>query len=423
MSTAHFPTANTSERLHGLDAVRAFALLLGICLHASMSFLPGAQYFWVAHDSQPSAAIGLLFYVPHMFRMILFFLLAGFFARMGLERLGVKGFARDRWSRIALPLLAGWPLVFAAFIAVLAWGAMLANGGVLPKEAPPGPAFTPESFPLTHLWFLYALLLAYIAALLMRGVVALIDKGGRVMQTIDRVVRGVMGPWAPLLLAMPLTISLWLQPKWFMWFGIPTPDQSLYPNLAALVGFGGAFALGWLLHRQADLLQVWSRRWPLMATLAVACTVACLSIVGLAPALTPAVHDVRTLLYIACYSVAAWTWTFALIGLALRFLSGHSPALRYVADASYWMYLIHLPLVMALQVAVAKLDWPAPLKLLVILFGVFAVMLTTYHWLVRNTWLGAWLNGRRKATALAAAPSHTKPAMAHAGAEEMRRPG
>jgi len=397
MATSRLPPLPSSERWHGLDAIRAFALLLGVCLHASMSFLPGAQYFWVAHDTQPSAALGLLFYVPHMFRMILFFLLAGFFARMGLERLGLRRFARDRWWRIATPLLAGWPLAFAAIVAVLAWGAMLANGGVMPKQAPPGPAFTPESFPLTHLWFLYALLLAYLGALLLRSATALADRQGRVMRTIDRIVRGVMGPWAPLILAVPLAISLWLQPQWFMWFGIPTPDQSLYPSFAAVTGFGGAFALGWLLHRQTDLLQVWSRHWPLMTMLAIACTMACLTIVGLAPKLAPATHDTRTLLYVACYSVAAWSWTLALVGIALRFLSAHSPVRRYVADASYWMYLIHLPLVMALQVAVARLDWPASLKFAVILISVFAVMLTSYHWLVRNTWLGAWLNGRRKA--------------------------
>ena len=65
------------ERLHGLDAVRGIALLFGVIVHASMSWLPGAQYFWLTHDASPSEFAGLVFYVPHMFRMLLFFLLAG----------------------------------------------------------------------------------------------------------------------------------------------------------------------------------------------------------------------------------------------------------------------------------------------------------------------------------------------------------
>lgn len=62
------------ERLHGLDAVRGIALLLGLVVHASMAWIPGAQYFWVTHDGSPGELAGLLFYVPHMFRMLLFFL-------------------------------------------------------------------------------------------------------------------------------------------------------------------------------------------------------------------------------------------------------------------------------------------------------------------------------------------------------------
>ncbi len=32
---------STHDRLHALDAVRAFALLLGVVFHAGFSFLPG----------------------------------------------------------------------------------------------------------------------------------------------------------------------------------------------------------------------------------------------------------------------------------------------------------------------------------------------------------------------------------------------
>ena len=111
------------ERLHGLDAVRGIALLFGVIVHASMSWLPGAQYFWLTHDASPSEFAGLVFYVPHMFRMLLFFLLAGFFARMACERLGAKGFIRDRARRIGMPLLVGWGPMLAAILAVGAWAA------------------------------------------------------------------------------------------------------------------------------------------------------------------------------------------------------------------------------------------------------------------------------------------------------------
>ena len=96
-----------------------------------------------------------------------------------------------------------------------------------------------------------------------------------------------------------------------------------------------------------------------------------------------------------CYALAIWTTTFAVIGLALRFLSGYSATRRYLADSSYWLYLIHLPIVMALQVAVSPLDWPWPAKFATILLVALPVMLASYQFLVRYSVIGSVLNGRR----------------------------
>jgi glucans biosynthesis protein C len=86
---------------------------------------------------------------------------------------------------------------------------------------------------------------------------------------------------------------------------------------------------------------------------------------------------------------------FTVIGLALRFLSGFSATRRCLADASYWLYLIHLPILMGLQVAVSALDWPWPVKFAAILGIAFPLMFASYRLLVRDSFIGAVLNGRR----------------------------
>jgi glucan biosynthesis protein C len=68
---------------------------------------------------------------------------------------------------------------------------------------------------------------------------------------------------------------------------------------------------------------------------------------------------------------------------------------RYVADASYWIYLVHVPLVMALQTVVAQWSLPWFVKYAAVLLVAFPIMLVTYRWLVRYTFVGAILNGRR----------------------------
>jgi glucan biosynthesis protein C len=384
----------TAERMHGLDALRGFALLAGVALHATMSYLPGAQYWWFVTDTASIALSGLFFWI-HQFRMPLFFLIAGLFGRLLIERIGTRAFVRDRIRRIVLPLLGGWPLLMIGFTVVIVMIGAVKYGGAAP-EPPPGPKFTPDDFPLTHLWFLYVLVWFYAAMLLLRTVAARIDRDGRGAAFVDRMMRLAVRPGAALLLALPLTCALFALPVWHQWFGIPTPDQSLYPNRAALIGCGGAFAFGWLMHRQsALLLACLERHWPLQLTIAIAASAACIAITGVAPMLSAATADGSTLVYAYVYAVGGVAWSFASIGAAQRFLSGYSAARRYVADASYWIYIVHLPLILALQVGTSLLAWPWWIEYPLMLAAALALLFASYALLVRHTWIGALLNGRR----------------------------
>ena len=66
-----------------------------------------------------------------------------------------------------------------------------------------------------------------------------------------------------------------------------------------------------------------------------------------------------------------------------------------MADASYWVYLLHLPLVFFLQVAVQDVPWHWSLKFPLILSLTLVPLFVSYHFLVRPTVIGGWLNGRR----------------------------
>jgi peptidoglycan/LPS O-acetylase OafA/YrhL len=132
-------------------------------------------------------------------------------------------------------------------------------------------------------------------------------------------------------------------------------------------------------------------RWPLLLPAATVLFVAGMLTIGLRPAaavLQPAY---------------AWAMSLALIGLFHRFFAHPSDRVAWFADASYWIYLAHVPLVLAAQIAVR--DWPLPggVKFLLILLGVTAVLLVSYAWCVRPTIIGRILNGPR-AGATAASP-------------------
>ncbi len=102
--------------------------------------------------------------------------------------------------------------------------------------------------------------------------------------------------------------------------------------------------------------------------------------------------------------MAAYPWliTFGLMGLLRRYCPVESSRMQYLSDSAYWLYLAHLPLIVAAQLLVR--DWPIPalVKLLLVVVVVTAFLLWTYQTMVRYTWIGRFLNGPR-----------TQPARAH----------
>lgn len=402
-----------NDRLHALDAVRAFALLLGVMFHGGFSFLPGMiPGLWAIVDTSPSTTISVVAFASHMFRMTLFFFIAGFFAHLMYHRRGARGFWRDRAKRILLPMVVGWMILFPMLAAVWIWGLTKTFAGKIPSPPANMPAPPPGAFPLTHLWFLYILLILYVVILIARWAIVALDRNGAIRRTADTLTRGIVRTGlAAALLPIPLIAALATSPEWFSWFGIPTPDRSIFPQIASLIGYGTAVAFGWLIHRQLeheDLLATWRKQWPLHLAVAVVATIVCLAIAGLTPTFVPMKPGAKTLGYAISYGLAIWCWCFAVIGIAMRYLSNENSTVRYVADASYWIYLVHLPVVAAFQIVVGH--WPLhwTIKFPLVMIASLIVLFGTYRYLVRGSFIGAILNGRRiKHTPLIPSASNT----------------
>ena len=383
-----------SDRLHALDAVRAFALLVGIALHATQPFVAGLP--WMTREA-PSDVMATVFYTIHMFRMPLFFLIAGFFGRMMLERRGANGFIKDRARRILIPLVIGLPVVMlitglAYMLGAFASGADLHSvQQIKPPPSPAGHHSVLASINLIHLWFLYYLAIFYAVALVARSVF----RSGRLQAVLDSAIRFfVRGAWGPVLLALPLVAYYVPLKGWSSWGGLPAPF-SLVPDMGALIGYGLFFTFGWLLHRQQQSLAFLQKLWPLYCALAIAAWWICRTIGGSTPHWGPYLKNFELLAYTLSYMAGAWFWSFGLIGAAMRFLSGFSPVRRYIADSSYWLYLMHIATLLFFDQVLHPLPWHWSVKYLLSIAGSLLVLLLSYHYLVRFTFIGATLNGRR----------------------------
>ena len=93
-------------------------------------------------------------------------------------------------------------------------------------------------------------------------------------------------------------------------------------------------------------------------------------------------------LFSAAYSLGTWFLIFGLMGLFMRYFANPSPFARYMADSSYWLYIVHLPILCQINVLVAQYRWHWLPKTLFYTAVAFAIMMPSYHYLVRSTWLG-----------------------------------
>ena len=210
-----------------------------------------------------------------------------------------------------------------------------------------------------------------------------------------------------LLIATPLCL-LWLVPltmvtqSWMHGMGTrqgfgPDTSAGILPIPHVLAHYGIFFGFGALLYmvpRGADRI---GRGWWITLPLALVIFpgALALSMKVLPVEWWPVDERVRHWLGVLGQVLFAWLMIFACMGLFEAWLSRERPWARYLSDSSYWLYLVHLPLLLVFQALLRDLGWPASLKLLLMLVVTSALLLASYRWFVRYTPIGTLLNGPR----------------------------
>lgn len=371
-------------RLHALDNLRALMMWLGIVIHGAMSYTARETPVpW--RDEHRTLAADMVLAFIHAFRMPVFFVLAGFFVTMLLQSRGPRGMARHRLLRLGLPFALFWPVILvASSIAALALIHLIMRGtwGIdetLLQQIPRNPDFEPiPTGPNTmHMWFLWMLLWMSLATALVAHIVP-----SHYWEAPARWLRGAAGAWwGPFVLAVPLVATDMGYPQ-----GVMFPSGAFVPHLAEWVHHGLFFVVGLAMFTQREVLfATFQRRWVVYA------------VAGLVPWVVAggAVERHNPLVFTYAYALAGWLWSFAWIGAALKWMPSRSAALGYLADSSYWVYLVHFPLTIAFAALMYGADWPGAVKAALNIGATTAVCLATYHLFVRFTWVSVLLNGKR----------------------------
>ncbi len=379
-------------RYHYMDNLRAGAMLLGVFFHAMLAYVPNMQTLWLAANPENSEVFSVIAWYTHLFRMPLFFLIAGFFATYLVRKRGLKSFLKNRSLRLALPFVIFWPLILVSIIGPMLWALsnienpspMLAL--IQTFQSMENPPQTPLS--TTHLWFIYNLFMFCL-------VYALLERfAAPIFAFLERVLTVRVLVFLVPILIIPAMASQ-VEPH-------PAPEQ-FTPRLWSFGYYGLFFLVGTIVFRRQSLIDELRPYLPLML---IASTIMYVVYYRLLPqsftfeeAMAMVGGPPLTLQQVGISALEAFMsvhLTLICLVLGKQLLDRASKPVRFVADSSYWVYIMHLPVLFFIQYLLLDTNWNLWIEFLVSSFATLGIGMLTYALLVRPTPIGWMLNGRRK---------------------------
>jgi glucan biosynthesis protein C len=371
-----------NTRLYSIDTLRALAMLLGVVLHASLTYKAGRQFnTWIIDPDYNSWFYDWLCFTINSFRMQLFFLLAGFFGALSIRKQSVRNFLVGRGRRLLLPLLVAMftilPLTLAPFNYYRYQQAGIADPGAELIRFLKG-FFPIGNHGLMHLWFIYYLLL-YTAGLgVASSIFSKIKSGAWI--------NGRAGFWT---YATTLTILVALISQGYdskvptIWTGIKIPPVQF-------VYYGLFFVAGMFLETNRDIIAKMEKVYTPFLAAGIFLSIVLVILINIDIPYTP----LWSAVYTCAFAAESVVLVIGLIGLFNARFNRPFALSELMAGSAYWVYLVHLPFVLFFNLILIDSWVPGPLRPWVVIILTTAVAISSYLLFVRDRWLGKFLEGK-----------------------------
>lgn len=337
-----------TERMHHWDFSRALYLVLGIPFHAAVIY--SLSHEWSVSSPDKSQVLTYFANFIHTFRMPGFFLLAGLFSMMLLDRQGAWSWLKTRFFRLGLPLLSA-TLLIVPFQIVVQQAALAVNGTVSASDLPGliRAQLTHFGEPwISHLWFLWVLIAYCVGLAILQAL-----SRGTLRARLEALVDWVAGNRIVSLAAFTALCALAAQVQTLIvaaspYYGNAVVNYNLY---VIYFGFG---ALVYSSRRLNDLLL---KPGPVAFVLGVG-----LVTLSQMPHAGLLMHTAKVM--------AAIFGALLIVGfisnLAHRHFGQHNTRVRKLVDASFTIYLFHHPVIYVLATLFLLVDLPPVIEFAVI---------------------------------------------------------
>lgn len=367
---------STTAREHHWDGLRAILMLLGIPYHAAMSYPPVGN--WIVNSHENAYGTANLAQFIHIFRMPAFYVIAGYFAALLLARRLPGEWLKGRFKRLGIPLVVS----FILLCPILNLACELSNfdlAGAVKSLA--HNSAKSGGYLVRHLWFLIVLLYLCVVAAFVTSVC---PKARTAQFSDDFQVRARRR--FPLAFAVvAIIVGLWqacaIEASYMA--GLNTNLLQGWLRLNEFIQFAPYFLIGFLLHRAPLLKERLYRFSPFIAGAAVVFIVW-----NLVDRESFAPWTARFVV-----AVGALAMTQVIVAVARRAGDRPSPLIREIVDASFVIYLFHMPILCWLVVVLMNVGMAPEVKVLIVTIA--TGLLSYAMWLVvrRHGWLRLGFDG------------------------------
>lgn len=398
--TLNAPSASPSaptQRRYELDWLRAFVVLGLIPAHAAVIFSTTADLF--IKNNQTSMLLSVLGAFAGAWGMPLLFLVAGASAYFALNRRTGGAYLKERILRLIVPFVFATLVIVPVQVYVIALNIPNAAQVVgLPIHNPDYlssyPAFYVEYlidyfYFITHfstsmamifwghLWFIPRLF-AYALVTLPLFFFFKSPRGLRLIAALSDFLRH---RGAIFLFALPLVIVELLVKV--SQVNALTAHWPLYDDWVQFAFYLVYFIYGYLVFAIGSMPGAitrhgWAAFWLGVVTFALALSVA----KGLA--INPLSYSLGYIFGLPIRSFVGWFWVIAILSMAFRRLGFTNGLLRYLNDAAFPIYVLHLPVLAIVGIYVIGLDMPWALKFVVIIVAALTLTVGLYELGVRH---------------------------------------
>ena len=293
----------TADRRYDIDWLRVIAIGLLIIYHIGIAFQPWGVFIGFIQSNKPLESLWIPMSILNIWRIPLLFFVSGMGVGFAIRKRNIRQPLAERTKRILLPLIFG--IMFIVPVHIFIWQ----------KYYNQDPGYSPA---FGHLWFLgnifvYVIFLSPLFFYLKR------NSNGKVATGLKNLFSNPLG--LMLIVVFFILEAILIRPEIYVTYAF-TWHGFVLGLLAFLFGFIGIFT-GSSFWQNLDRFKYLS--------LMVAVSLFIIRVL---------IFDLNSPRYFM--AIESCTWIFAIFAFARKYLNHPGKTLRYLSQAAYPVYILHM---------------------------------------------------------------------------------